>query len=42
MDSKTVFKLRKDAKELEGTSKLNKLFEALNLAQRLFSELSND
>ncbi len=37
MDSKTVFELRKEAKNLEGTSKLNKLTEALNLAQRLFS-----
>lgn len=37
MDSKTVFELRNDAKNLEGISKLNKLTEALNLAQRLFS-----
>jgi len=37
MDSKTVFELRNEAKNLEGISKLNKLTEALNLAQRLFS-----
>ena len=37
MDSKTVFELRKEAKDLEGISKLNKLTEALNLSQRLFS-----
>lgn len=37
MDSKTVFQLRNQAKNLEGISKLNKLTEALNLAQRLFS-----
>jgi len=37
MDSKTVFALRNEAKNLEGISKLNKLTEALNLAQRLFS-----
>ena len=37
MDSKTVFALRNEAKNLEGISKLNKLSEALNLAQRLFS-----
>lgn len=37
MDSKTVFALRNEAKDLEGISKLNKLTEALNLAQRLFS-----
>ena len=36
MDSKTVFALRNEAKDLEGFSKLNKLTEALNLAQRLF------
>ena len=38
MDSKTVFELRNDAKSLEGISKLNKLTEALNIAQKLFSE----
>ncbi len=37
MDSKTVFALRNEAKNLEGISKLNKLTEALNLAQSLFS-----
>lgn len=37
MDSKTVFALRNEAKDLEGLSKLNKLTEAFNLAQRLFS-----
>lgn len=37
MDSKTVFELRNEAKNLEGISKLNKLTEALTLAQRLFS-----
>ncbi len=37
MDSKTVFALRNEAKELEGISKLNKLNEAFNLAKRLFS-----
>jgi len=37
MNSKTVFALRNEAKNLEGISKLNKLTEAFNLAQRLFS-----
>jgi hypothetical protein len=37
MDSKTIFALRNEAKELEGISKLNKLIEAFNIAQRLFS-----
>jgi hypothetical protein len=37
MDSKTVFELRNVAKNLEGISKLNKLTEALNIAQKLFS-----
>jgi len=37
MDSKTVFELRKEAKNLEGISKLNKLIEALNIAQELFT-----
>lgn len=37
MYSKTVFALRNEAKNLEGILKLNKLTEALNLAQRLFS-----
>ncbi|WP_188050259.1 M48 family metallopeptidase [Flavobacterium sp. GP15] len=37
MDSKTIFALRNEAKNLEGILKLNKLTEALNLAQRLFS-----
>ncbi|MEB0301526.1 hypothetical protein [Mucilaginibacter sp. 5C4] len=37
MDSKRVFDLRNEAKNLEGISKLNKLTEALNIAQRLFS-----
>ena len=42
MDSKTVFELRNEAKNLEGISKLNKLTEALTLAQRLFSAEPND
>ena len=42
MDSNTVFALRKEAKNLEGISKLNKLTEAFNLAQRLFSTKPND
>lgn len=37
MDSKKVFELRNDAKVLEGISKLNKLLEALKIAQNLFS-----
>lgn len=37
MDSKAVFALRNEAKDLEGVSKLNKLIEAFNIAQRLFS-----
>jgi hypothetical protein len=37
MDSKTVFELRKEAKDLSGVSKLNKLLEALNIAQQLYS-----
>ena len=37
MDSKTVFSLRNEAKYLEGISKLNKLIEAFNIAQRLYS-----
>jgi hypothetical protein len=37
MDSKAVFAIRKEAKDLEGISKLNKLIEAFNIAQRLFS-----
>lgn len=42
MDSKTVFALRNEAKFLEGISKLNKLTEALNLAQRLYSSKPYD
>lgn len=42
MDSKTVFALRNQAKDLEGISKLNKLTEAFNLAQRLFSSEAYD
>lgn len=37
MNSKRVFDLRNEAKNLEGISKLNKLTEALNIAERLFS-----
>src|SRR6218665_53041 len=37
MDSKTVFELREEAKNLEGISKLSKLIEALNIAQELFT-----
>ena len=42
MDSKTVFELRNDAKLLEGILKLNKLTEALNIAQELFSKQPYD
>jgi hypothetical protein len=42
MDSKTVFTLRNKAKDLEGISKLNKLTEAFNLAQRLYSSDPHD
>jgi len=37
MDSKEIFDLRNEAKNLEGISKLNKLNEALTIAQRLFA-----
>ncbi len=37
MESKTVFELRNQAKNLEGFPKLNKLTEALNMAQKLIS-----
>jgi len=37
MDSKIVFNLRNEAKTLDGVAKLNKLTEALNIAQKLFN-----
>lgn len=42
MNSKTVFELRNEAKNLQGIAKLNKLTEALNLAQRLYYAESYD
>lgn len=36
MDSKTVFELRNEAKELNGTDKVNKLNEALQIASNLY------
>lgn len=38
MDSKTVFELRNEAKELSGNEKLGKLNSALNVARNLYSE----
>lgn len=38
MDSKTVFELRNEAKNLSGVEKLNKLNEALGIARDLYSE----
>ena len=36
MDSKTVFELRNEAKELNGINKANKLNEALEIANNLY------
>ena len=38
MDSKTVFELRNEAKDLSGIEKLNKLNNALNISRRLYLE----
>lgn len=38
MDSKTVFELRKEAQNLLGIEKLNKLSDALTIARNLYSE----
>jgi hypothetical protein len=38
MDSKTVFELRKEAKNLSGIDKLNKLNYALSIARKLYSD----
>ena len=38
MDSKTVFDLRNEAKELSGVEKLNKLNNALGIARKLYSD----
>ena len=38
MDSKTVFELRNEAKDLSGVEKLNKLNKALGIARNLYSE----
>lgn len=38
MDSKTVFELRKEAKNLSGIEKLNKLNYALSIARKLYSD----
>jgi hypothetical protein len=42
MDSKTVFELRNEAKDLSGIDKLNKLNKALNIAKKLYMEEPND
>jgi len=42
MDSKTVFELRNEAKDLSGVEKLNKLNKALGIARNLYSEEPND
>lgn len=42
MDSKTVFELRKEAKDLSGESKLMKLNDALRFSNQLYREDSND
>lgn len=42
MDSKTVFELRNEAKDLSGIEKLNKLNNALNISRRLYLEDSSD
>ena len=38
MDSKTVFELRNEAKDLSGIEKLNKLTNAANIARNLYTE----
>ena len=38
MDSKTVFELRNEAKDLSGNEKLSKLNNALSFARNLYSE----
>ncbi len=38
MDSKTVFEIRKEAKNLSGIEKLNKLNYALSIARKLYSD----
>ena len=42
MGSKTVFELRNEAKYLSGVEKLNKLNDALSIAQQLYSQNSYD
>lgn len=42
MNTQTVFKLRKEAKELLGIQKANKLNDALHIAKQLFQEDEND
>lgn len=42
MDSKTVFELRNEAKDLSGVEKLNKLNNALNISRNLYLEDSSD
>jgi len=42
MDSKTVFELRNDAKDLSGVEKQNKLNYALNISRQLYLEDSSD
>ncbi|WP_411897403.1 tetratricopeptide repeat protein [Elizabethkingia occulta] len=42
MDSKTVFELRKEAQNLSGIEKLNKLNDALNISRKLYTEDNSD
>lgn len=42
MDSKTVFELRNEAKDLSGIEKLHKLNNALNISRKLYLEDSSD
>lgn len=42
MDSKTVFELRNEAKDLSGIEKLNKLNNALNISRQLYLEDNSD
>jgi hypothetical protein len=42
MDSKTVFELRNEAKNLSGIEKLHKLNNALNISRQLYSKDSSD
>ena len=42
MDTQTVFELRREAKELSGIQKVNKLNEALHIANQLYQEDEND